>query len=108
MRLLAHGLGVQAIRANAKAGTLVGLAEDPVSLCPVIEDEVQIAACTTAMREENARFLTVVLEGKYTDAYLKRLEAECARSLPRRDVGDWVAAGLCGGERLRAGLCSGG
>ena len=33
--VLAHGLGVQAIRANAKAGTLVGLAEDPVSLCPV-------------------------------------------------------------------------
>ena len=39
----------------------------------MIEDEAQIAATTTATREENARFLTVVLEGKYTDRYLKKL-----------------------------------
>ncbi len=35
--ILAHGLGVQAIRANAKAGTLVGLAENANVYIPVIE-----------------------------------------------------------------------
>ena len=37
MRVLAHGLGVQAIRANAPAAQ-VGLAENPTVFVPVIED----------------------------------------------------------------------
>ena len=35
--ILAHGLGVQAIRANAPSGTQVGLAENAVVFVPVIE-----------------------------------------------------------------------
>ena len=71
--VLAHGLGVQAIRANAKAGTLVGLAENPSITCPVIENDLHIGAARLAMREENARYLTVVMEGKYTERYLRKL-----------------------------------
>ena len=71
--VLAHGLGVQAIRANAKAGTLVGLAENATATCPVIEIPEHIDAAAKAMREENAPYLSVILDGKYSDLYLKRL-----------------------------------
>ncbi len=68
--VLAHGLGVQAIRAHAKPGTKVGLAENAEACAPVIETADHIGAARKAMREENAGYLTAVLEGKYTDAYL--------------------------------------
>lgn len=72
---LAHGLGVQAIRANAPAGTLVGLAENAAAIVPVVETPEHVAAARKAMREENAMFLTAVMEGRYTDRYLARLGA---------------------------------
>ena len=71
--VLAHGLGVQAIRANSKSGTEVGLAENATATCPVVEIEQHIAAARRAMREENAMYLTAVLEGRYTDQYRQRL-----------------------------------
>ncbi|HEY2465849.1 MAG TPA: family 1 glycosylhydrolase, partial [Steroidobacteraceae bacterium] len=70
--LLAHGLGVQAIRANALSGTQVGLAENPKVYVPVIESAEHIEAAQRAFREENAPFLTAVMQGQYTDGYLKR------------------------------------
>ena len=70
--LLAHGLGVQAIRANALSGTQVGLAENPKVYVPVIESAEHIEAARRAFREENAAFLTAVMEGRYTDGYLQR------------------------------------
>ena len=73
--VLAHGLGVQAIRANSKPGTKVGIAENVTATAPLIETEEHIAAAGKAIREENAMFMTVIQEGKYTDLYLKRLGA---------------------------------
>jgi len=82
--VLAHGLGVRAIRANAKGGTQVGLAEDSTIFAPVIESREHIEAAQRATREENAKFLTVVLEGKYTDGYLAREGANA----PKVEAGD--------------------
>jgi beta-glucosidase len=73
--VLAHGLGVQAIRAATRAGTLVGLAENIVNPTPVIETPEHIEAAKLAIREENASIFTVIQEGKYTDRYLERLGA---------------------------------
>jgi beta-glucosidase len=70
--ILAHGLGVQSIRANAVSGTKVGLAENPKVYVPVVETARHIEAAQRAFREENAPFLTAVMEGKYTDGYLAR------------------------------------
>src|SRR5262249_10057479 len=39
---------------------------------PVMEAEDYIRAAETATRELNADFTTVMLEGRYTDGYLKR------------------------------------
>ena len=69
--VLGHGLAVQAIRANAKAGTKVGLAENIVTGVPVIENDEHIKAATEATRQLNAQYMTVIQEGKYTDLYLK-------------------------------------
>jgi beta-glucosidase len=77
--VLAHGLGVQAIRANAKAGTKVGLAENATATVPVIETPEHIEAAKKAMREANAGYLTAVMEGRYTDAYLARAGADAPK-----------------------------
>ena len=71
--VLAHGLGTQSIRASAKPGVKIGLADNAAATCPVLETPEHVKAATTAMRELNAQYLTVIMEGKYTDAYLKRL-----------------------------------
>ncbi len=87
--VLAHGLGVQAIRANARPGTQVGLAEDSAVFAPVIETPEHIEAAQRATREENAKFLTVVMEGRYTDGYLQREGANA----PKVEPGDMKAIG---------------
>src|SRR5262249_44885282 len=60
-----------AIRAKGKAGTKVGPAENIHAAVPLIETPEHVKAAQTATREANAPYLTVMLEGKYTDAYLK-------------------------------------
>lgn len=77
--LLAHGLGVQAVRANAKPGTLVGLAENPTATVPVVNDAANVTAAQVAFREENAQYLTAVMEGRYTDRYLAEMGADAPR-----------------------------
>jgi beta-glucosidase len=69
--VLAHGLAVQAIRARGPAGTKVGFAENPEVAVPIIDTPEHVDAAKTATRELNAPFLTVMLEGRYTDAYLE-------------------------------------
>src|SRR5690242_6901852 len=76
---LGHGLAVQAIRAHGKAGTKVGPAENAVSCIPAIETPANIRAAEIATREFNAGYLTVMLEGKYTDAYL----AQAGKDAPK-------------------------
>ncbi len=80
--VLGHGMAVQAIRAHARPGTRVGIADNTTPTVPVIESPEHIAAAHKAMREENAMFLTVLEEGRYTDLYLKRLGAAAPRFTP--------------------------
>jgi beta-glucosidase len=77
--VLGHGMAVQAIRAHAKPGTRVGLAENMIICCPVIETPEHIAAAETAAREMNAQYMTVIQEGKYTDWYLKSNGADAPK-----------------------------
>jgi beta-glucosidase len=77
--LLGHGLCVEAVRANGRAGTKVGIADNAVSTIPVIETPENIEAARKAYREENARSLTAIQEGRYTDLYLKNLGADAPK-----------------------------
>ncbi|MCU6455724.1 beta-glucosidase [Sphingomonas sp. A2-49] len=85
--VLAHGLGVQAIRAHAKPGTRVGIADNTSFHIPVIETPDHIAAAKTATREKNAMFLTAIMEGRYIDSYLE----EQGAAAPRVRAGDMAA-----------------
>jgi beta-glucosidase len=67
---LGHGLAVQAIRARGRRGTKVGPAENIVVCVPAIETPENIRAAEIATREMNGGYLTVMLEGKYTEAFL--------------------------------------
>ena len=80
--VLAHGLAVGAIRAKTKPGTRVGIADNVAATTPVIESPEHIEAARKAMREENAMYLTVIEEGRYTDQYLKRLGADAPKFTP--------------------------
>src|SRR5215475_1511728 len=68
--VLGHGLAVQAIRARGPADVKVGFAENGRWAVPAVDTPEYAAAAQTATRELNADFLTVMLEGRYTDAYL--------------------------------------
>jgi beta-glucosidase len=82
--VLGHGLSVQAIRAATPAGTQIGLADNAIATVPAIENAETIAAARKAMREENAAFLTVIMEGRYTAAYLERLGKDAPRFTPEQ------------------------
>ena len=72
---LGHGLAVQAIRAHARPGTKIGLAENMVNCIPAIETPANIRAAEIAVRELNAGYLTAILEGKFTENYLAQADA---------------------------------
>jgi beta-glucosidase len=80
--VLGHGLAVQAIRAKAKSGTRVGLAENMQICVPVIETDQHVEAATRAAREMNAHYMTVIQEGKYTDSYLAAAGADAPKFTP--------------------------
>jgi beta-glucosidase len=87
--ILAHGLGVEALRANTPAGTQVGLAENTTVFAPVIETEANIEAARKATRLGNAPFLTALMEGKYPAEYLAKEGANA----PKVETGDMEAIG---------------
>ena len=87
--VLAHGLAVQAIRAHAKPGTRVGIADNTTFYVPVIETAEHIAAAKKATREMNAMFLTAIMEGRYIDEYLTQEGANA----PKVQAGDMAAIG---------------
>jgi len=82
--VLAHGLAVQAIRAHGKGPLQVGIADNTSIFTPAIETDEHIAATRKAMREENAMFLTAIMEGKYLDSYL----TEQGAAAPKVQAGD--------------------
>jgi beta-glucosidase len=87
--ILAHGLAVQAIRANTPSGTEVGLAENSNVYIPVIETEENIKAAQQATRDGSAPFLATLMEGRYPDNYLEREGANA----PKAEPGDMQAIG---------------
>jgi beta-glucosidase len=87
--VLAHGLGVQAIRAHAPKDVQVGIAENPTLFVPVIETPEHIEAAKRATHDENSMFLGAVMEGKYSDFYVQTAGADMPKVMP----GDMEAIG---------------
>ncbi|WP_263350768.1 GH1 family beta-glucosidase [Acidicapsa acidisoli] len=87
--ILAHGLGVQALRANTPSGTQIGLAENATVFVPVIETEEHLKAAQRATRIGNAPFLTTLMEGQYPAEYL----AHEGANAPKFEAADMKAIG---------------
>jgi beta-glucosidase len=68
--VLGHGLAVQAIRAMGRPGTKLGPAENINTAVPAIDRPDYVKAAEAATRAMNAPYLGVMLEGRYSDAYL--------------------------------------
>ena len=77
--VLGHGLAVEALRANAKPATKIGIADNIKAAVPIVETPDNIAAAERAIRELNAQYLTVILEGRYTDAFLAAAGADAPK-----------------------------
>jgi beta-glucosidase len=77
--VLGHGLAVRAIRAAAAPGTLVGLADSTWVGVPIIATPEHAAAAERFTRESNARYLTAILEGLYTETYLAKAGADAPK-----------------------------
>jgi beta-glucosidase len=105
--VLAHGLGVQSIRANVRPGTEVGIADNTSISVPVIETSGHIEAARKATRENNAMFLTAIMEGRYIDEYLEQEGANAPKVRPG-DMAvissplDFVALNIYAPEWVRA------
>ncbi len=80
--VLAHGLAVQAMRAKGRRGIKIGPAENISIGVPVVETPEHIAAAERYTREVNAGYLTVMLEGRYTDAFLAAQGADAPKFTP--------------------------
>lgn len=77
--VLGHGLAVGAIRASAKPATKVGIADNLTAVVPLIETPEGITAAEHATRELNASYLTVIMEGRYTETYLAAAGADAPK-----------------------------
>jgi beta-glucosidase len=80
--VLGHGLAVRAIRASTPAGTRVGSAENANATIPAFNAPEHVAAARKAFVEENARYLTVMQTGRYTEHYLANLGADAPKFTP--------------------------
>jgi beta-glucosidase len=80
--ILAHGLGVQALRANCSSDTQIGIAENATVYVPVMETEADINAAQKATRIGNAGFLTAIMEGEYPKEYLEHEGANAPKAEP--------------------------
>src|SRR5262245_43497438 len=80
--VLGHGLGVQAIRAKARRGTAVGPAENMAAGVPAVETPADIAAAERFTREANAGVMTVMLEGRYPEAFLTAAGKDAPKFTP--------------------------
>ena len=104
--LLAHGLGVQAIRAQAAPNTQIGLAENPRIPVPVIETPEHVAAAAKALRSLNNAFIAPIFEGAYTPEFLQQPGvADAVRDGDMAIIGsplDFVGLNIYSGVPVRA------
>jgi beta-glucosidase len=75
--LLAHGLGVQAIRSNCSPGSEVGIAMNTFVHCPVSEKPEDVAAARRQQELENGWWFDPLFKGTYPDGKWMNLEGAC-------------------------------
>ena len=83
--ILAHGLGVRAVRRFGGEGARVGLTDNSDVCIPVTETETDIAAAREWYRRRNLHILGAIAGGGYSEEYLGRL----GPGAPEVEAGDF-------------------
>lgn len=103
--LLAHGLGVQAVRAAAPRKPSVGIAHNPLISYPITEREEDIALAREIFRDTNGWMTDPLFYGSYPE----KMRKELGRNAPRVRTGDmesirqpldWVGLNIYGVGQL--------
>jgi beta-glucosidase len=108
--LLAHGLGVEAVRSFGAAGSQVGLVHNhlPAPPIPVTETEADIAAARTEYERMNGQLMGPVFLGEYPEAFLRDAGADAPQVEPgdmeliARPT-DYLGLNVYAGNFVRAG-----
>ncbi|MES1168141.1 MAG: family 1 glycosylhydrolase, partial [Oleiharenicola lentus] len=106
--LLAHGLGVRAVRAHGGRGARVGLTDNVIVTTPVDLQPATVAAARKAFIEENVRVLEPLFTGRYGAVY-KRITGKDGAKVARGDLAlissptDFLGLNLYTGIFVRAG-----
>lgn len=104
--LVAHGLGARGLR-SGNPDVRVGMAENSNFMVPVIDTPEHVEAAKKALREQNAHFVTAMMEGRYLDCYLEK-EGENAPVFTDEDMKiistplDFAGLNLYHGKRVRS------
>jgi beta-glucosidase len=108
--LLAHGLGVEAVRSFGAAGSQVGLVHNhlPAPPIPVTETEADIAAARTEYERMNGQLMGPVFLGEFPEAFLRDAGADAPQVEPgdmeliARPT-DYLGLNVYAGNFVRAG-----
>lgn len=74
--LIAHGLGVQAVREHGGRGARVGLTHNPDIAIPVTETAPEVAAAQSWFERRNWHILAPLYSGRYPEGYLRAAGAD--------------------------------
>jgi beta-glucosidase len=108
--LLAHGLGVEAVRSHGGPLARVGLVHNhlPAPPIPLTETEADIAAARAEYERTNGQLMGPVFLGHYPEAFLRSAGADAPRTLPGDMVRialptDFLGLNVYAGNFVRAG-----
>jgi beta-glucosidase len=108
--LLAHGYGVEAVRAWGGPGARVGLVHNhlPAPPIPVVETEPDISAARAQYERTNGQLMGPVFLGRYPDAFLSEAGADGPEVRPGdlaliAQPTDYLGLNVYAGDFVRAG-----
>jgi beta-glucosidase len=87
--LVCHGHAVRAVRAFGGKGARVGITDNCDVCIPVTETPADIAAAKAWFADKNLHILDPIFNGRYSDAYLKRV----GKDAPKVEPGDFKLIG---------------
>jgi beta-glucosidase len=108
--LLAHGRGVEAVRARGGPGARVGLVHNhlPAPPIPVTETEADIAAARALYERTNGQLMGPIFRGRYPEPFLQQAGVDAPRVEPgdldliARPT-DFLGLNVYAGQYVRAG-----
>lgn len=105
--LLAHGLGVRAVREHGASGARVGLVHNPPTPIPVSETEPDCLAARLEYERLTGQLMAPVYQGHYSEAFLKAAGSDAPKMQPGdmeliHAPGDLLGLNLYAGNFVRA------